>query len=406
MNPSAGTPDGAKKRCMENDNLQIDKYFREVEELVKNDTPESYLLEYKRELNIEADKEKKEFLADISAFANKFGGRIIFGVQEKRDKEGKSTGRPEKIVGIGSINEDELKSKIESILDTGIQPKITQKQVHIVRSGDVSIVIIDIARSLYGPHCIWFKQSGRFYKRTSVGKIQMDVIELREAFMQANEWKKQADNFRDDRFEEILSELSEDVKNAEAIFVLHIVPLGVARESIDFKLIQKYAVEIFSRYFGMYNFRNTLDGFIVCKLGQKGILFLRNGALEGFQQLPLNPKKCEDIKFLLLDGHYIENLIDELLKKYIDFARITKIQPPIALYLSMMVPDDCILDISGKGNGIDFIDEFREKQFDRRKLKFGGIVIDNYDIDTKKNLCGLYDILWQSGGWPERPYKN
>lgn len=49
----------------------------DIQSLIDNSACESKLLEYKKELKIESDSDKKEFLADISSFANCTGGDFI-----------------------------------------------------------------------------------------------------------------------------------------------------------------------------------------------------------------------------------------------------------------------------------------------------------------------------------------
>ena len=53
-----------------------------IEALKTNTVSESKTLEYKSQLPGGTDAEKKEFLADISAFANTREGDFVFGVEE------------------------------------------------------------------------------------------------------------------------------------------------------------------------------------------------------------------------------------------------------------------------------------------------------------------------------------
>ena len=57
----------------------------DIEHLIANQVVESKQLEYKRELPARSDGAKKEFLADVSSFANASGGDIIFGLQAESD---------------------------------------------------------------------------------------------------------------------------------------------------------------------------------------------------------------------------------------------------------------------------------------------------------------------------------
>jgi len=68
--------------------------------LVAQKVPESIVLDYKRDLVAGSDKDRHEFLADVSSFANTTGGEILFGIEE-------ANGLPIKLVGINASNIDQ-----------------------------------------------------------------------------------------------------------------------------------------------------------------------------------------------------------------------------------------------------------------------------------------------------------
>lgn len=51
----------------------------DLQELIDNQVPEGKTIEYKEALPGNSDGDKKEFLADVSSFANAAGGDLIFG---------------------------------------------------------------------------------------------------------------------------------------------------------------------------------------------------------------------------------------------------------------------------------------------------------------------------------------
>lgn len=67
--------------------------------LLENKVSERKTIDYKRDLPGGADQDKKEFLADVSSFANTEGGELIFGMTE-------ASGVPTEIVGVAIGNPD------------------------------------------------------------------------------------------------------------------------------------------------------------------------------------------------------------------------------------------------------------------------------------------------------------
>ena len=52
----------------------------DLQELIDNGVAEGKTLDYKEKLSGNSDAEKKEFLYDVSSFANASGGNLIFGI--------------------------------------------------------------------------------------------------------------------------------------------------------------------------------------------------------------------------------------------------------------------------------------------------------------------------------------
>ncbi|MDR0971745.1 MAG: ATP-binding protein, partial [Bacteroidales bacterium] len=86
----------------------------DIQRLIDNGIKENKSLDYKMYWgNLSENDKKKEFLNDITAFYNTDGGCLIYGIKEKKDKESKNTGEPEKIIGINIDNQDKLFQQIE-----------------------------------------------------------------------------------------------------------------------------------------------------------------------------------------------------------------------------------------------------------------------------------------------------
>jgi len=95
----------------------------DIESLIANRDPQGRTIEYKQSLPAGTDAAKKEFLADVSSFANAVGGDIVFGVQALRDGKGQPTGVPREALGLVGVNADAEIRRMEQMVQNGIAPR-------------------------------------------------------------------------------------------------------------------------------------------------------------------------------------------------------------------------------------------------------------------------------------------
>lgn len=173
---------------------------KDLKSLVEDEVLESRTIEYKSALNIDRDKDKKEFLADVSSFTNASGGDLIFGIRE-------DDGVPEEVAGISIDNLDELKGKIEDLIRNGIEPKMPPIQFKDVKlPNSNTVLILRIPKSWRSPHRVILKKDYRFFSRNSHGKQFLDVEELRVAFNISETLVERIKIFREDRIANIMAE--------------------------------------------------------------------------------------------------------------------------------------------------------------------------------------------------------
>lgn len=97
----------------------------DLDALVTAGETESRVIEYKLLLPGTGDHDKKEFLADISSFANAGGGDILFGMMELN-------GAPKQLVGLEPTNVDAEKLRLEEIVRNGVAPRVTGLSIKVV----------------------------------------------------------------------------------------------------------------------------------------------------------------------------------------------------------------------------------------------------------------------------------
>jgi len=165
-------------------------------QLIANGVREDRQIEFKQVLPGNTDDEKKEFLADVTSFANSSGGEIIYGMRAEQ-------GLAKEITGVSVPDTDAEILRLSSMIRDGIQPRITGVQIRPVSDPKGVAFVLRIPDSWAKPHMVTFKGQSRFFIRSSAGKHQMDVSEIRSAFALSEEIPERIRRFRDERFEEL-----------------------------------------------------------------------------------------------------------------------------------------------------------------------------------------------------------
>jgi hypothetical protein len=148
----------------------------DIAALVERRAVENRTLEFKRELPGTSDADGKEFLADVTSFANTNGGDLIFGLEE-------ADGGASAIHPIPNANAEREMLRLENLLRDGVEPRLQRVRLRWIGTHpDRGVLLLRIPGSLAGPHRIRFRNSGRFYGRNSRGKYEMDTFDLRQAF--------------------------------------------------------------------------------------------------------------------------------------------------------------------------------------------------------------------------------
>ena len=136
-------------------------------------------IDYKRQTYGNADKDHGEFLADVSSFANTAGGDIVIGMTAT---QGVATG-----FAPLQIDSDAEILRLENIARSGLQPRIFGLAIRKIPISGGSVLVVRIPRSYNPPHRIIRQGAGhqRFYARSSAGKYEPNVDELRRLFVRA-----------------------------------------------------------------------------------------------------------------------------------------------------------------------------------------------------------------------------
>lgn len=384
--------------------IRADKLVEsDIKRLIDHQIQESKSLDYKKELNISKDSDRKEFLYDISAMYNTDGGCIVFGIEEEKDSKNQNTGKPLKITGIEIENFDKLIQQIEDIVRNNTDPSINHLIINKIETDGKNVLVIGIPKCVWLPAMVTFNQSNKFFKRRISGKYAVDVYELNQMFMQNQVLSEKANNFREDRILKVLSQKSIPNLKVENSFFIHIIPFGFLNYQIlDFSTAEnallKYMRPICSSGWDrMYN----IDGFATYtpsydENGRKIITsynqIFRSGVYEIFST-DLFYRTIYDNKLGFDDQEFIEETIRSINEGLFVLNKMV-VEPPFLISFSFHNVLGKIMDVKGRSLYLDF------KQ---NELIFPLILVQNYETDIKKQLKPNFDILWQSFGFSHCP---
>ncbi|MEI6348176.1 MAG: ATP-binding protein [Bacteroidota bacterium] len=374
----------------------------DIKRLVKNEVQESKSLDYKKELKIGQDKDKKEFLYDISAMYNTEGGCLIFGIEERKDDKGQNTGRPNKICGITIDNSDKLIQQIEDIIRGNSEPSISNIAIKIINVDEQIVLVIGISKGLGLPSMITFNETNKFYRRRNSGKYAVDVYELNHMFMQNQVLKVSAEKFRLQRIEKVRNLKVFPTLDNTASFFIQIIPFSfLSDETLDFTNAESMNLKttmkplFTSGWDSMYN----LDGYATFsktsdrqKIDGYDQIF-RNGIYEAytsrlFYQKEFNGKTVNCV----YENEFIPITIEKI-QNGLTVLRQFQLEPPFLICLSI----HSVFDGALKG------DRGYSRTFMTDEIVLPPIILPTYETDLYSHLKPNFDILWQSVGYSNSP---
>ena len=372
--------------------------IEDVYNLIEDEVCENKFLDYKSALNLETPDERKEFLADITAFANADGGDIVFGIKEDSD-----TKLPVELVGIDIQSTDDLILRIGNMLRDSVEPRIPSWEYNLfpLENGK-HILIIRAGLSYLSPHRVLSGKGDRFFIRNTNGKHPMDVGELRSSFTMSQTLFKEIDNYIEESLITIAQNRNRELLEEIPIFVLQFMPLSTFR--YDRPLYSVKEVDACITATPHHQHRITIDGVVEAYKGDSvhnpylssRIYYKTNGIVEfsttGFFQPQFkdsnrSPSEPEDIVWspTLLDDSISRT---EKTKKY--YGRLG-VNAPILLSCSILRGKGYSLSTSRRRHGA--------AKIDRDVVTVPPVTINELEQTTTEMLRPIFDSIWNAFGY-------
>jgi len=366
----------------------------DIDALVTNGHAEDRRIEYKQQLPGATDEEKREFLADVSAFANAGGGDILYGVAE-------AAGVATEAVGVAVGNFDAERRRLHAILQTGIEPRIPLVDIEAIEGfQDGAVVVVRVHPSWLVPHMVTFKNLSRFFVRDAGQRHQMDVQELRSAFVGSAALTAEVRRFRDERLTKVLSGETPIPVWAHATITLHVLPFGTSftAVAIDPASIGTTWLQLNQSDF-VYSpaDRPNLDGLIIyCapaierdNRSHQYIQVFRNGGIEGVMTFSSGEHAYD--KFY---GDEQEKDIIRFVEAALKFRASHGLGFPVLIMVSLL-----------RFRGVSLLPPARSRPsfgvvpFDRDTVLLPDVVVETADESVARKLRPLFDVMCQAAGY-------
>ncbi len=300
----------------------------DIERLVTEGVEEGPTIDFKATLPGNSSADRKELAADASSFANARGGYIVFGVEE-------SEGVAADVVGLAGVNVDDEILRLESRVRDTIAPRIPGVRVVHVRDLDSGpVLVMHVPKSWTGPHMVSLGDS-RFYARGNRGKHQLDVMQIRDAFLGAREIPAMLRRLRDERLAMIQDGDAPVDLGGKLHVVTHVMPVAMlmSREGVDPRLWKEHIHRVGGGGYGFSHFNAHGYAATGAKHEEKGhgayTQGFRNGVLEFVDQL----HAWEDETF---SPSHVQNSAVQGIEWFAKVAGPVGIEGPTTFFLSLV----------------------------------------------------------------------
>jgi hypothetical protein len=364
----------------------------DLSSLIANAVREGRTIEYKQTLPGGSDGDKKEFLADVSSFANSSGGDILYGVAA-------ASGVPVHVVGLSNVDKDKESLRLESVIRDGLDPRIPGIRMQFVDvAGSGPVLVIRVPKSWAAPHRVSFRDSSRFFSRSSAGKFQMDTDELRSSFAMTTDLPGRIRAWRDARLAKILAG-DTPVQLADAAkMVLHLAPLSSMDKPnrISAQELDGNTIGFAPMWTNSWDSRINLDGYATHgargSLGPEGLAttycqVFRSGQIEAVSASLVRDNNGR--KTIASIGY--EQTLLQASARYIRALATVEVEPPLIVMVAFLGARGATIAVNDRFGGDLY-------PIDGDVLVLPDVLIDETPTDLPRAMRPIFDAAWNACG--------
>lgn len=366
-----------------------------LQRLIDQQRSEDHTIEYKEWLPGNADSEKVPWLLKpVCSFANSEGGDLVLGVRAEQ-------GRPAELAGvdIGADDVDAAFLRLDQTLRSSIEPAVAGTRIKAIAIGEGrQVVVIRVPKSWTAPHRV--KSNRMFYARGAAGSFELDVPQLRQAFLLSDGVQKEIENFRAERVAKIVAGDTPVVLKQGLKMIIHVLPLSsfTSGNTVPAGRFSENPHHMGPPDAMGSSWQLGLDGMTVYEVrggddpSRTYSQFFREGRAEFVRTF----EEREGGRHYLPSTSY-EDLCIRSVRSAVQRLSEFDIGAPFYVGLSLINAKGYTL---GVGQMVAFMNDRELRPFDRQHMLFPMIEVQDAALDASKFLRPAFDLVWNAGGMP------
>ena len=359
----------------------------DLRDLVNAGVAEGKTLDYKQQLPEMNDAGKRELLADVSSFANTAGGDLVFGMTE-------SAGVPTDIPGVQIGDTDQEILRFDSIIRNGLSPRIRHAPRAVPLANGRYVLMIRSERSWYGPHRVIFKGDSRFYGRTTNGKYELDVTDLRNAFLFTNTVAEKIAAFRSERIIALENGQTLTPLAKEPKLVMHCMALESFGAKPQYDVLALNIEPMYATRLSGYGMRVNFEGCICIAFGTPSMAYtqiFRNGVIEAVRTGVLTTSRDPGV----IPSRACEEAVISYLPKCFEILKKLGCGSPVLVGISLIGVRGLTMSVDlnvqlSRGGG---------ETIERDVLILPEIVVEDLSTPAAPLLKPALDLVWNACGY-------
>lgn len=329
----------------------------------------------------------------------------MYGIEEEVDENKRGTGRPKKIVGLKGLSPDSETLRLEEKIRQGISPRLQGVETQVIEDFEEGpVLVIHVPRSWQSPHMVTFKNYSRFFARSSAGKYQLDVDEIRTAFIGSADISQRMREYQLGRIATVNADEGPVHLIQYPKVFLHLIPFEsmLAPKMLNIGQLPNaphFASPLYADGMpGRYNIDGLLSSTGENREGPSHgyVQLFRTGTIEAVSAGLIRTPRDERNEEVWFRPILVERELIKGVKQYLGIQKQLDVKLPVVMLIAMTGVRDMRM----------YFQQFLSPShpFDRETVMLPDIVVDDWNEPSDILLRPAFDAIWQAAGLRNCPH--